>query len=431
MEIPDLQKFIDWLAARGLAKPNSLRHYASWVKRFLGSPSGRLQVGDEDRILSFEDALARNEHLEPWQRDQAIRAVRLYLDGFCKEAGGAQVGRTDDPEAGEVPVADLVAVPEDFKKVFEKVRDLIRLRHYSYRTETSYLDWLRRYARYCSEHALDWRADSSVRTFLSYLATVRRVASSTQNQAFSAVLFMFREVLKTPISNMKAVRAKRGPKLPVVLSVEETRQLINAVEGTRRLLLALTYGAGLRVSETVRLRVKDLDFDSLLVFVRSGKADKDRSSLLSAKLVEPLQEHLVKVKTLHEEDLALGHGEVYMPNALGIKYPNAGREWAWQYVFPARALSVDPRSGKVRRHHIGEVVLQRTMKEAMHRTGLAKHASVHTLRHSFATHLLMKGVNIREVQEYLGHANVETTQIYTHVIRTLSNAAQSPLDDLL
>jgi site-specific recombinase XerD len=180
----------------------------------------------------------------------------------------------------------------------------------------------------------------------------------------------------------------------------------------------------------VRIRVKDLDFDSRLVFVRSGKGDKDRSTLLPKRLVEPLKAHLVKVKELHEQDLAVGHGEVWLPDALAVKYPNAGREWAWQYMFPAKKLSVDPRSGKVRRHHIGDVVLQRVTREGVLRAGIAKPASVHTLRHSFATHLLMQGVNIREVQEYLGHANVATTMIYTHVMRALSNKAESPLDRL-
>lgn len=456
MEVIDLQLYMDWLEKRGLVKPNSLRYYALWVERFLKSPAGGLNVSDADRMLSFADLLARDQHLEPWQREQAGYAVKLYLDGFCKEQGrgrGEEGPQTADyrpqtvedldfdpeargdgdaagREAGAEPEAD-VASPEGFREAYEKARELIRLRHYSYRTETSYLDWLRRYGAYASEHQLDWRQESTLRTFLSFLATVRNVAASTQNQAFCAVLFLFREVLKIEIKAMQAVRAKRGPKLPVVLSVEETKRVLNAVTGTKHLLLAVTYGAGLRVSETVRLRVKDLDFDNLLVFVRDGKGNKDRSTLLSGKIVEPLKTHLEKVKKLHEEDLAKGHGEVYLPHALDVKYPNAAREWAWQYVFPAKNLAVDPRSGKVRRHHIGDVVLQRVMKEAMHRTGIAKHASVHTLRHSFATHLLMKGVNIREVQEYLGHANVETTQIYTHVIRTLSNVAQSPLDDVI
>jgi integron integrase len=432
METIDLQEFSLWLEKRSLAPSGQLRFFVMWVERFLRSASAGLNVSDKDRLMHFVDFLARDRHCEDWQREQASRAVTLYLEGFCKERGDSNGGgeMADDGGLG-VEVAGDCDWPDGFRDGLERVKALIRLRHYSYRTETSYLDWLRRYGAYASEHKLAWGEEATMRTFLSYLATVRNVAASTQNQAFCAVSFLFREVLKVEIKGMEAVRAKRGPKLPVVLSVEETKQVLDAVTGSKRLLLAVTYGAGLRVSETVRLRVKDLDFDQLLVFVRGGKGDKDRSTLLSAKIVKPLKAHLERVKKLHEEDLAKGYGEVYLPHALDVKYPNAGREWGWQYVFPAKALSVDPRSGKVRRHHIGEVVLQRVMKGALHTAGIAKHASVHTLRHSFATHLLMKGVNIREVQEYLGHSNVETTRIYTHVIRTLSNTAQSPLDDVM
>jgi integron integrase len=213
-----------------------------------------------------------------------------------------------------------------------------------------------------------------------------------------------------------------------VLSIEETQRVLKAAEGTPQLMLELTYGAGLRVSETIRLRVKDLDFDQQLVFVRAGKGDKDRASLLPKKLTEPLRRHLARVRELHEKDLAAGRGEASLPGALARKYPNAGREWAWQYVFPSATLSVDPRSGKVRRHHVGDVMLQRAMRAAVRKARLEKPASVHTLRHSFATHLLLQGVNIRQIQDYLGHSRVETTMIYTHVIRDLRNPAVSPLD---
>ena len=417
MQAIDIEGYEAWLRKRSLADERHAPFYVRWVRHFLQAQREGSDLSDADRLLEFSDVLGRDAGLEDWQRSQAIRAVDLYLKCFRKEGGDAQPMAAE--RGGEV-AAEAV----------EKTRALLRLRHYSYRTEKTYLDWIRRYLDYCGEHGLPWNDGASTRAYLSYLATARNVAASTQNQAFNAILFLLREVLKQESIELKSVRAKRGPKLPVVLSEDEVRRVLDAVSGTRRLLLELTYGAGLRVSETVRLRVKDIDYDSRLVIVRSGKGDKDRSTLLSRRVVEPLKAHLVKVRELHGKDLALGRGDVFLPGALDVKYPNAGRDWCWQYVFPSAGLSTDPRSGKVRRHHIGEVVLQRAMREAVHRAGIEKPATVHTLRHSFATHLLMQGVNIRELQEYLGHASVETTMIYTHVIRTLTNKAESPLDRL-
>ncbi len=416
MEHVDLAMFADWLAARSLADSRHAPHYARWVKRFLLGPAGAQGLSDKDRILQFSDALDRDPTLEDWQRGQAVKAVELYLNGFLKERAPA------------VTKADAPGPQGSAEAAVRKTRELLRLRHYSYRTEGTYLDWIGRFLRYCDGHGLAWDDDSSMRSFLSHLATNGRVAASTQNQAFNAVLFLLREAAGIEVREINAIRARKGPKLPTVLTEDEVRRVLALVDGTRRLLLDLTYGAGLRVSETVRLRVKDLDFDSRLVFVRGGKGDKDRSTLLPRKLIEPLRAHLEKVRELHERDLAAGHGEAALPGALERKYPNAGKEWPWQYAFPAAGFSADPRSGKVRRHHINEAVLQRAMREAVLAAGLSKPASVHTLRHSFATHLLMQGVNIREVQEYLGHSSVETTMIYTHVIRTLTNKAESPLD---
>lgn len=229
---------------------------------------------------------------------------------------------------------------------------------------------------------------------------------------------------------MNAVRAKRGPKLPVVLSLEETQRVLSCTEGTTGVMLRLTYGGGLRVSETVCLRVQDLDFGNENLMVRSGKGDKDRATILPASLTEELKAHLERVRVLHEKDLGKGFGAVWLPGGLARKYSNAPTEWKWQYAFPAKTLSVDPESGKTRRHHTREQVLQRALKKAADAAGLPKRVTVHTLRHSFATHLLMQGVNIREVQELLGHKSVETTMIYTHVVRSMSNRPKSPLDTL-
>ena len=269
------------------------------------------------------------------------------------------------------------------------------------------------------------------KNFLSHLALKQRVSSSTQNQAFNAILFLFRQVLVKETGDLgDTVRAKRGQKLPVVLSVDEVKRLFEQMTGTNRLIAELLYGAGLRLMELARLRVQDIDFDSNTIFVRSGKGDKDRSTVLPKTARERLIEHIANVKTLHDKDLAIGHGEVVLPDALSRKYPNAAKEWIWQYVFPSSSLSVDPRSGKTGRHHISDKSIQLAVKNALRQSGIAKHATVHTLRHSFATHLLQNGVNIREVQSLLGHKNVETTMIYTHVLRDMKNAPQSPLDVL-
>jgi len=316
------------------------------------------------------------------------------------------------------------------------MRQALRIKHYSYRTERSYLEWAERLMDYTSEvKKKDVRAagldSGDVKDFLGYLALTKKVSSSTQNQAFNALLFLFRDVLKKELGDMsKTVRAKRGQKLPVVLSPEEVHSLFKHIKGLNLLILQLLYGAGLRLLELARLRVKDIDFDQNLVFVRGSKGDKDRTTILPQTVKDMLKKHLDEVKKLHDKDLSGGYGEVYLPDALERKYPNAAKEWGWQYVFPSSKLSVDPRSGKIRRHHIAEKTIQNAVKEAVQKAGIVKHASVHTLRHSFATHLLMNGVNIREIQNLLGHKHVETTMIYTHVLRDVVSVPQSPLDNL-
>jgi integron integrase len=277
----------------------------------------------------------------------------------------------------------------------------------------------------------DRYAADDVKTYLSYLAINKNVASSTQNQAFNALLFLFREVLNKSLDNISGtVRAKRGKKLPVVLTVDEISKLFNVLTGKSSLPIRLLYGSGLRLMECVRLRVQDIDFEAGLIFIRSGKGDKDRATILPSSILGDLEKHLAAVKLLHDEDISKEYGEVYLPYAISNKYPNAAKKWGWQYVFPSEKLSIDPRSGKVRRHHISDTAIQSAFASALRKTGIIKQATPHTLRHSFATHLLMGGVSIREVQELLGHKNVETTMIYTHVIRDMKNVPISPLDSL-
>lgn len=312
------------------------------------------------------------------------------------------------------------------------VRDAIRVRHYSIRTEQAYIQWIKRFILFHGKRHPDEMSEPEVVSFLTYLAVERKVSASTQNQALNALVFLYKAVLQKPLKNINnAVRAKRTQKLPVVLTQNEIRRLLRHLSGIHWLAVCLMYGSGLRLMECVRIRVKDLDFDHRAIVVRDGKGGKDRVVTLADELLRPLQRHLEAVKNLHEKDLRDGFGAVYLPFALERKYPSAPREWAWQYVFPAAQRSIDPRSGMERRHHFGEQSLQRAVKSAIRKAGIQKPASCHTLRHSFATHLLERGMDIRTVQEQLGHKDLRTTQIYTHVLRRGGNSVLSPLAAVL
>lgn len=314
-------------------------------------------------------------------------------------------------------------------KLLDQVREKIRLKHYSIRTEQAYVDWIRRFILFHGKRHPAEMGAPEVEAFLTHLAVQGKVAASTQNQARSALLFLYRAVLGQELPWLDDVeQAKRPQRLPVVLTHAEVKTVLNHLRGTHRLLASLLYGTGMRLMEGLRLRVKDIDFDQQEVLVRDGKGAKDRVTPLPATLIQPLQNHLARVKTLHEQDLHAGYGAVYLPDALERKYPNANREWGWQYVFPSRQLSVDPRSGVTRRHHADEKGVQRAMQQAVRDAGLTKPATPHTLRHSFATHLLMAGYDIRTVQELLGHADVSTTMIYTHVLNRGGKGVVSPLD---
>jgi len=314
-------------------------------------------------------------------------------------------------------------------RLLDQVRDRLRVLHYSYRTEQAYIDWIKRYVLFHGKRHPSEMGAPHVEAFLTHLAVKSRVSASTQNQAKSALLFLYKQVLGIELDWLQDVpHARRSVHLPVVLTPEETRALLARLSGTHWLMASLIYGSGLRLMEALRLRVKDVDFARREIIVRDGKGAKDRVTMLPARLLEPLRLHLEKVKALHAEDLDAGYGEVYLPHALARKYPMAAREWGWQYVFPSTKLSVDPRSGVVRRHHADEKNLQRAMRKALHEAGIVKPATPHTLRHSFATHLLESGHDIRTVQELPGHANVKTTMIYTHVLNRGGRGVTSPLD---
>lgn len=314
-------------------------------------------------------------------------------------------------------------------KLLDQVRDKIRVKHYSIRTETQYLQWIRRFILFHGKRHPREMSAPEVEAFLSHLATVGNVSASTQNQALSALLFLYREVLDIDLPWMDTmVRAKKPRRLPVVLSRAEVARVLERMDGTYGLMARLLYGTGMRLMECARLRVKDVDFARREILIREGKGGKDRVTMLPEALVVPLKEHLGKRRRLYEDDLAKGMAGVYLPDALARKYPNSATEWGWQYVFPSGSYSVDPRSGHERRHHIDEKLLQRAMKRAVAASGIVKPATPHTLRHSFATHLLEGGYDIRTVQELLGHSDVSTTMIYTHVLNKGGRGVTSPLD---
>ena len=327
-------------------------------------------------------------------------------------------------------VHPLPAAPQSGKpKLLDQVRQLLRLRHYSLRTEEAYLAWMKRFILFHGKRHPRELDERDISAFLSSLAVEGKVAASTQNQALSALLFLYKEVLGRELAFIGGVvRVKRPPKLPVVLAPAEVRAVLAQLNGQYRLMAELLYGSGLRLLECLRLRIKDVDFQYLHILVRDSKGGKDRRTMLPVSVVPPLRDHLESVKRRHEEDLAAGFGTVHLPGALERKMPGACREWVWQYVFPAEKRSTDPQRGIEQRHHVNEKNLQNAVKLAVRAARVNKAASCHTLRHSFATHLLENGYDIRTVQELLGHKDVSTTMIYTHVLNRPGISVRSPLD---
>lgn len=314
-------------------------------------------------------------------------------------------------------------------RLLDQMRERIRLKHYSIRTEHVYCEWAKRFIRFHQyRHPQDMGA-GEVEAFLTELAVKRNVSASTQNQALAALLFLYKEVLALDLPWLAdVVRAKKPQRLPVVLSIEEVHRILAGLDGELWLVCSLLYGTGMRLMEVLRLRVKDVDFARHEILIRDGKGMKDRVTMLPTRLAEPLRRHLAVVRATHNAELGQGRGDVWLPFALARKYPKAPLEWGWQYVFPASGLSVDPRSGAVRRHHLDEKRVQRNFKRASRAAGIDKQVSPHTLRHCFATHLLESGQDIRTVQELLGHSDVKTTMIYTHVLNRGGLAVLSPLD---
>ncbi|ANT64002.1 integron integrase [Prosthecochloris sp. CIB 2401] len=405
--------FREFLLKKQHVPEKNVPYYLRWVAQYhtfcrknpeLGTPS--------ESVTSFVTWLAKQH--EEWQVLQAREAVRLYL----YFTDGAQHKVTSVPNDNH-----------DWKTIDDEMSSALRLRHRSYRTEQTYNAWVRRFGRFLEHKHPGSIEQSDVERFLSYLAVEGKVSASTQNQAFNALLFLFRHVLDKSLSGMEAtVRSNRPKRLPVVLSRGEVRCILDAMQGITWLMASLIYGGGLRIEECLTLRVKDIDFERGFLTIRSGKGGKDRQTLLPKNLMEPLRQHLSRIREIHEEDRKNGIEGVAMPGALEYKYPNAGKEWGWFWVFPSGNLSADPVSKIIRRHHMFPTTLQKAFKRAALKADIAKQASVHTLRHSFATHVLEAGYDIRTLQELLGHANLQTTMIYTHVAVKNKLGVVSPLD---
>jgi len=418
------------------------------------APDKKLTAHQPADVHAFLEELGRDGKLNAWQFCQAVDAIQnlfLMLDVPWLDQVNWDHWRDCAPSlapdhptlARERPLSEslaaetssdsspLAAVKREHAQVLERLITEIRRRGYSIRTEQAYAAWVARYIAFAGNRDPKQLGAETVVAFLEHLAVKRNVAASTQNQALNALVFLYNEVLKQPLEQMgDFARAKRPRRLPVVLSRGEVSALLNQLQDTQHLMASLLYGAGMRLMDCIRLRVQDLDFAYRQIIVRDGKGGKDRVVPMPVALMEPLQPHLERVRLQHQEDLENGFGEVYLPGALARKYRNAPKEWGWQYVFPSSRLSVDPRSGKTRRHHVHENTLQRAVKRAAQAAGLSKKVNCHALRHSFATHLLESGYDIRTVQELLGHADVSTTMIYTHVLNRGGKGVVSPLDGL-
>ncbi len=426
--------------------------YAQWVRLFFTRMLGnrrRRDLGYDD-IERFLEELQAQNRVDPWQLKQAREALSIYYEQFRgialrKTTKSGEVGPGPSEGVAPMPLPRAITPPTtippprkrsgangiDWDALNAAVKQAMRLKHYSYRTEKTYMHWIRRFVNHHNGRKPSTMGAVEIHQFLSHLAVNRDVAASTQNQALNAIVFMFRDVLKMEPGDFHDFqRARVRRRLPVVLSRGEVDRLLRRMDGVEDLVARLLYGTGMRIQEALRLRVKDIAFERNEIIVRAGKGDKDRRTPLPGVLKAELLEHLDRRRALFEEDREKEMHEVELPWALGRKYPNAKFEWTWQYVFPAEKYSVDPRSGVRRRHHLDPQRIQRAVRRATKEAGLTAKVTPHTLRHCFATHLLEAGRDIRTVQELLGHSDVATTQIYTHVLNKGPMGVVSPLDTL-
>jgi integron integrase len=414
-EVPlsKLPEYQQRLTEKRLVPDSQVKYYARWVSSFSAfcAKAGKPVA---DCLPLFLEWLQKSPNVKDWQLRQAENAVILFFQHF----GG--------------PKSSLAPEHMTWPQAIEEMSRNLRLKRYSPETEKSYMHWVSRFQDYAGNKPLSSLSTAEVKNFLTHLALRLRVSASSQSQAFNSLLYLFRNILKRDFSGFEeTVRARRHKHLPVVLSKSEVQRVLSKMSGTCQLMANLVYGSGIRLNECLQLRVQNLDFEQNKLIVHGGKGGKDRTTLLPKALFGPLQAHLARVKALHARDIAAGHGEVMLPDAIERKYPNAGRDWKWQYLFPSSVLAWDQSSGKFRRFYAAKTTLQRAVADAARASGITKRVGVHTMRHSFATHLLESGTNIRVIQELLGHNDVRTTMIYTHVKQDDPWAPQSPLDEML
>ncbi len=453
---PEVGRFWDKyynLVTKHGVKQSVVRWYVRHCERYIAVfPDKKLARHTPDDVSGYLRKQGRSSHVSDWQFRQMVDAIRNlfrvvavpWVEEFdWQSLVDASYSLADDhatlarEQSSKLTIERLASnhsslsdVRKKHHAVLERLLTVIRSRNYSIRTEQSYENWVARFIAFCGNRAPVELGAEDVRRYLEYLVVERNVAASTQNQALNALVFLYDQVLEQAVGEIGGfARAKRPRRVPVVLSRVETGRLLEQMQGVQWLMASLLYGSGLRLMECLRLRIMDVDFELNQITIRAGKGQKDRLVPLPQRLVVPLQAQLEETRQLHQQDLALGFGEVHLPAALSRKYPGAAREWGWQYLFPSSRLSVDPRSGQTRRHHVHESGLQKGVKRAARSAGLTKTVSCHTLRHSFATHLLESGTDIRTLQELLGHADVSTTMIYTHVLNQ-GAGVQSPLDML-
>ncbi len=406
-----LNQFKEYLKDVSQVKQGSIPYYSKWIREcyaFWGKEIYK-KLSNEER-QSFLEVLSIK--YEDWQVKQADFALKLYNHFLLKK----------EKKNGSLS-------SQEWDKLYYRTISALRLRHRSYRTEKTYLSWLKRFKEFVTSKHPNELTGEDVQNFLTYLAIEKKISSSTQNQALNAILFVFKHVLKKDISHhIDSIRARQNRRLPVVLTKREIKLILDKMSGDAKLMAMLMYGCGLRVSECIRLRVKDIDLEQGIVVIRSGKGDKDRITILPESLKEALIDHMEEIRNIYEEDRKNNIEGVYLPNALSRKYPRANKEWGWFWLFPSRSLSVDPKSKVIRRHHIHTSTIQRAFNRAVREAKITKQATLHSLRHSFATHLIEDGYDIRTVQELLGHKHIQTTMIYTHVARRNILGVKSPLD---
>ncbi|MGA2974014.1 MAG: integron integrase [Spirochaetia bacterium] len=414
--------FVEFLKIRARMPQSLVLQYEKWVRMYSYHRSKAFASGRKDESACIHSFLSEVQtSSEEWQVNQARRALQLYM--YYKGIGARPANSNADKPQN--------VLDDSHESFLDQLVKVIRLKHLSVRTEKAYCGWTERFLAFVKYHKGQTFGELELKNYLSFLAVDRRVATATQKQAFNALLFFYRHVLGVPVNGLETVvHAKAAKRLPVVLSVNEVRRVLSCLMGTERLMATIIYGAGLRLEECLSLRVKDIDFERGCLTIRSGKGNKDRETVLPEKLIAELRQHLVRIKRIYERDRAQSIRGVAVPDALDLKMPGIGTAWGWFWVFPAEGLSIDPRSGQVARFHVYHGTFQRAFHKAVEKAEIVKQATVHTLRHSFATHLIEKGYDIRTIQELLGHSDVSTTMIYTHVATKNKLGVTSPADSL-